>query len=88
MTLGEPGKVGVRTSDLKDCQEILETFFKHGHKEIDTARIYAEGTTESVRDFYRAGMFVTLIGGSVSSQARIKGGQHRHEVSYCACGNI
>ena len=48
MTLGEVGKSGVRTSDLKECQEILDTFFEHGHKELDTARIYAEGTTESV----------------------------------------
>ncbi|KAI1795943.1 Aldo/keto reductase [Ganoderma leucocontextum] len=47
MTIGAPGKNGVRTSDLKETQEIINVFFKHGHKEIDTARIYAEGTTES-----------------------------------------
>ncbi|TFK92408.1 Aldo/keto reductase [Polyporus arcularius HHB13444] len=46
MTMGEPGKNGVRTSDLKECQEILDVFFSHGHKELDTARVYAEGTTE------------------------------------------
>ncbi|KAH9901315.1 Aldo/keto reductase [Cubamyces lactineus] len=46
MTMGEAGKNGVRTSDLKECQEILDTFFSHGHKELDTARMYAEGTTE------------------------------------------
>lgn len=46
MTMGEPGKNGVRTSDLKECQEILDVFFSHGHKELDTARTYAEGTTE------------------------------------------
>ncbi|KAI0670451.1 Aldo/keto reductase [Trametes maxima] len=46
MTIGEAGKNGVRNSDPKECQEILDTFFKHGHKELDTARVYAEGTTE------------------------------------------
>ncbi|KAL1947780.1 hypothetical protein VTO73DRAFT_13504 [Trametes versicolor] len=46
MTMGEAGKNGVRTADLKECQEILDTFFSHGHKELDTARVYAEGTTE------------------------------------------
>ncbi len=48
MTMGEAGKNGVRTADPKECQEILDTFFSHGHKEIDTARMYAEGTTEPV----------------------------------------
>ncbi|EJF65791.1 Aldo/keto reductase [Dichomitus squalens LYAD-421 SS1] len=47
MTIGEPGKNGVRTSDLKEAQEIIDVFFEHGHKELDTARVYAEGTTES-----------------------------------------
>ncbi|KZT11370.1 Aldo/keto reductase [Laetiporus sulphureus 93-53] len=46
MTMGEAGKNGVRTSDLKECQEIVDVFFKHGHRELDTARMYAEGTTE------------------------------------------
>ena len=48
MTIGEPGKNGVRTSDLTEAQKILDVFFAHGHKELDTARMYAEGTTESV----------------------------------------
>ncbi|OJT06071.1 Aflatoxin B1 aldehyde reductase member 2 [Trametes pubescens] len=39
MTMGEAGKNGVRTADPKECQEILDTFFSHGHKEIDTARM-------------------------------------------------
>ena len=49
MTIGELGKNGVRTSDLKEAQEIIDVFLSHGHKELDTARVYAEGTTESVR---------------------------------------
>ncbi|KAG8762125.1 hypothetical protein FRC11_011035 [Ceratobasidium sp. 423] len=47
MTIGESGKNGVRNSDLNECQTILDTFFSHGHTEIDTARLYAEGTTEA-----------------------------------------
>ncbi|KIY45552.1 Aldo/keto reductase [Fistulina hepatica ATCC 64428] len=46
MTMGEAGKNGVRTSDLKECQEILDIFFRYGHKELDTARVYGQGTTE------------------------------------------
>jgi len=48
MTFGEPGKNGVRTGKLEDCQEILNTFFSHNQWELDTARVYANGTTESV----------------------------------------
>ncbi|CCO33300.1 hypothetical protein BN14_07374 [Rhizoctonia solani AG-1 IB] len=47
MIMGEAGKNGVRNSDLNECQTILDTFFSHGHTEIDTARMYAEGTTEA-----------------------------------------
>jgi aryl-alcohol dehydrogenase-like predicted oxidoreductase len=49
MTIGSEGTNGARTSAEKDAQEILDTFFSHGHTELDTARIYAEGTTEQVR---------------------------------------
>jgi aflatoxin B1 aldehyde reductase len=38
MIMGEAGKNGVRNSDLNECQTILDTFFSHGHTEIDTAR--------------------------------------------------
>ena len=51
MTMGEQGKNGVRTYDLGECQEIVDVFFRHGHRELDTARMYAEGTTEPVRAF-------------------------------------
>jgi|ERR1700722_19940097 len=49
MNLGDEGKTGVRISDLQECQNILDTFFAHGHTGLDTARIYAAGTTEQVR---------------------------------------
>ncbi|KAJ8594686.1 Aldo/keto reductase [Rhizopogon salebrosus TDB-379] len=48
MTIGSEGTNGARTSAEKDAQEVLDTFFSHGHTELDTARIYAEGTTEQV----------------------------------------
>lgn len=48
MTIGEQGKNGVRNHDPKECEEIINVFYKHGHKELDTARMYAEGTTEAV----------------------------------------
>ena len=35
-------------SGVQDCQEILDVYFRHGHRELDTARVYAEGTTEEV----------------------------------------
>lgn len=47
MTMGYPRKNGIRISNVQQCQEILDTFFKYG-KEIDTARMYGEGTTEQV----------------------------------------
>lgn len=37
MTMGAPGKNGVRTSNLIECQRILDVFLSK-HKEIDTAR--------------------------------------------------
>ncbi|KAG8765891.1 hypothetical protein FRC12_007223 [Ceratobasidium sp. 428] len=46
MTIGALGKNGVRNHELSECQSILDTFFSHGHTEMDTARMYAEGTTE------------------------------------------
>ncbi|KAH7881747.1 NADP-dependent oxidoreductase domain-containing protein [Phlebopus sp. FC_14] len=48
MTLGFEGKNGTRISSIEQCQETLDVFFGHGHSELDTARMYAEGTTEQV----------------------------------------
>lgn len=46
MTVGFEGTNGARTTSPEKCQEILDVLFDHGHTEIDTARIYADGTTE------------------------------------------
>lgn len=47
MTMGREGLNGVRTSDKQECQDILNTYFKYG-SELDTARLYGDGTTEEV----------------------------------------
>ncbi|KUI53240.1 Aflatoxin B1 aldehyde reductase member 3 [Cytospora mali] len=46
MTLGKEGAEQARIHDLKDCAEILDVFQKHGHTEIDTARVYGGGSSE------------------------------------------
>ncbi|KII88575.1 hypothetical protein PLICRDRAFT_41761 [Plicaturopsis crispa FD-325 SS-3] len=44
--IGHEGKMGVRNSDPKECQEIFDVYFQRGYKELDTSRVYGEGTTE------------------------------------------
>ncbi|KAJ7477296.1 Aldo/keto reductase [Mycena galericulata] len=46
MTFGAPGTEGARVHDLHDVEAILDVFLKHGHREIDTARVYCAGTSE------------------------------------------
>ncbi|KAJ7709952.1 Aldo/keto reductase [Mycena rosella] len=47
MTMGDEGASGVRNWDLVECADILAVFASHG-TEIDTARMYGEGTTEKL----------------------------------------
>ncbi|RPD64667.1 Aldo/keto reductase [Lentinus tigrinus ALCF2SS1-7] len=46
MTFGEEGKEGARVNKLEDIEAILDIFQAHGHSEVDTARVYAGGTSE------------------------------------------
>ncbi|KAK9325289.1 NADP-dependent oxidoreductase domain-containing protein [Lipomyces orientalis] len=46
MTIGKPDCEGVRVTTLKDTAAILDIFQQHGHSEIDTARIYGQGSSE------------------------------------------
>ncbi|KAJ7149737.1 NADP-dependent oxidoreductase domain-containing protein [Mycena crocata] len=46
MTIGEPGREGIRITTQEDIVELLDVFQKHGHNEVDTARVYGGGTTE------------------------------------------
>ncbi|KAI0790223.1 Aldo/keto reductase [Irpex lacteus] len=48
MTFGAPGQDGVRVSDPKEIEKILDIFQSHGHTELDTARFYGNGTSEEV----------------------------------------
>ncbi|KAJ6502595.1 Aldo/keto reductase [Mycena sanguinolenta] len=48
MTMGAPGASAVRNSEPAECSEILSVFASHGHTEIDTARMYGGGTTETL----------------------------------------
>ncbi|KAJ7208769.1 Aldo/keto reductase [Mycena haematopus] len=47
MTFGAPGTDGARVHETKDIEAILDVFLKHGHRELDTARVYAGGTSEA-----------------------------------------
>ncbi|KAJ7302669.1 NADP-dependent oxidoreductase domain-containing protein [Mycena albidolilacea] len=46
MTIGEPGREGIRVTTHEATIELLDIFQKHGHNEVDTARVYGGGTTE------------------------------------------
>ncbi|KAK7677164.1 hypothetical protein QCA50_019873 [Cerrena zonata] len=46
MTFGNAGEEGARVHTLADTQAILSAFRAHGHTEIDTARVYAGGSSE------------------------------------------
>ncbi|TWU71004.1 hypothetical protein ED733_001885 [Metarhizium rileyi] len=40
MTVGEEGSEGARIHEVKDICDVLDVLQKHGHNEIDTARVY------------------------------------------------
>ncbi|KAJ7149744.1 NADP-dependent oxidoreductase domain-containing protein [Mycena crocata] len=46
MTIGEPGREGVRIITPEEIIELFDVFQKHGHSEVDTARVYGAGTSE------------------------------------------
>ncbi|TFY65364.1 hypothetical protein EVG20_g5625 [Dentipellis fragilis] len=46
MNFGAPDREGTRVRNVKDIETILDVFQQHGHTEIDTARVYAGGTSE------------------------------------------
>lgn len=46
MTFGKPGIEMTRVTTLDDCSAILDTFQAHGHSELDSARVYGEGSCE------------------------------------------
>ncbi|KAH6680202.1 NADP-dependent oxidoreductase domain-containing protein [Halenospora varia] len=48
MTFGTEGTLGSRVYTADDAGKIVDVFQAHGHNEIDTARIYGNGTTEEI----------------------------------------
>lgn len=46
MTIGKEGTEQARVHSLEEAASMLDTFQKYGHKEVDTARFYAGGTSE------------------------------------------
>ncbi|KAH0421764.1 aldo/keto reductase [Colletotrichum camelliae] len=47
MTIGSPTISGLKVTTVEDVNNILDLFQSRGHNEIDTARLYGGGTTES-----------------------------------------
>ncbi|CAE7227131.1 unnamed protein product [Rhizoctonia solani] len=48
MTFGKPGTEGARIETVEAIREILDVFRSHGHCEVDTARVYTNGTSEEL----------------------------------------
>jgi len=48
MSFGAPGSEGARVDNVKDLEAVMDLLLKHGHREIDTARIYGRGTSETM----------------------------------------
>jgi aflatoxin B1 aldehyde reductase len=46
--IGAPGKSGARIDNPEMAQAIVDVFLDAQYTELDTARIYGEGTTEEV----------------------------------------
>ncbi|KAJ6580795.1 Aldo/keto reductase [Mycena capillaripes] len=48
MAIGEPGSEGARVDNVQDIEAVLDLLLKYGHHEVDTARIYGRGTSETM----------------------------------------
>jgi aflatoxin B1 aldehyde reductase len=48
MTFGKPGTLGARVHSTDDAGQMLDIFQEHGHREIDTARLYGAGSSEEM----------------------------------------
>ncbi|KAH8807670.1 NADP-dependent oxidoreductase domain-containing protein [Xylogone sp. PMI_703] len=46
MTFGKPGNEGIRVTSVNDVNAMLDLFQSYGHDEIDTARLYGNGSSE------------------------------------------
>ncbi|KAH7371184.1 NADP-dependent oxidoreductase domain-containing protein [Pyrenochaeta sp. MPI-SDFR-AT-0127] len=48
MTVGKAGNEGVRVTTLANTSGLLDIFQRHGHVEVDTARVYGNGSSEEL----------------------------------------
>ncbi|KAJ5153308.1 uncharacterized protein N7482_009786 [Penicillium canariense] len=48
MAFGKPNTLGSRVHDTTTATDILDLFQRHGHSEVDTARIYGGGSSEEM----------------------------------------
>ncbi|CAE6457409.1 unnamed protein product [Rhizoctonia solani] len=48
MTFGKPGTEGTRIETIEAVGEILDVFKSYGHCEVDTARVYTNGSSEEL----------------------------------------
>ncbi|CZR58186.1 related to aldehyde reductase [Phialocephala subalpina] len=48
MTIGKENTLGARVFTKDGANALIDVFQKHGHNEIDTARVYGNGTTEEI----------------------------------------
>ncbi|KAK6338636.1 hypothetical protein TWF696_009447 [Orbilia brochopaga] len=48
MSFGKPGTETSRITTVEECTEIIDLFTSRGYTELDTARIYGEGTSEEL----------------------------------------
>jgi len=46
MTIGKPGIEMTRVFTIEDNNTLLSTFTSYGHDEVDTTRVYGEGSSE------------------------------------------
>lgn len=46
MTFGNSSASSARVTDKDEVQKLLKVFQSYGHNELDTARVYCDGTTE------------------------------------------
>ena len=48
MTFGDPKWDGMRINDVQTGNEMFDLFAKHGHRELDSARMYGGGSSEEL----------------------------------------
>jgi aflatoxin B1 aldehyde reductase len=61
--INSPDTLGARVHELSQTVEIVDACQKHGHNEVDTARIYAASSSEeilSALDYKKCGIIMDI----------------------------